>query len=282
MLRNCLESCYLHDRVHNAVLSGKPLNVECDTSVGRFTVELHPSWAPWGVNRFLKLVEDGFFRGSFFHDTVEHEHVGFGIGVDESLLSKWSNFPPISDDSPHGRPIQGGGFKKGMLSFVTPSGERHGRTTELFIALSDDEARGQKSWETPIGVVTKGLAVLENMHFFGEGDVLRAELLPLPGSARKALVAQRFPDMAFITTCSARMPADELTKQQAAEEEEKEVKEEAEAMRTGSPAAAKAAAERRARRQRLRREEAVKKRTEERLNRQKRSELLAAQRPLPG
>jgi cyclophilin family peptidyl-prolyl cis-trans isomerase len=277
MVKNCLDSCYLHDRVHTAVLSGKPSLVNCNTTVGAFSIELHPSWAPWGVNRFLKLVEDGYFQETFFHNTVPKSHIGFGIGVDGRLVEKWARFAPISDDNPDGRPVSGGGFKRGMVSFLTPSGERHGRTTEVFIALADSDAFGQESWETPVGVVTEGLEHLEAMQFYpaGYGEALRSELAPLAGPERKELLTQHFPGMAKILSCSAHLPTDDMPQEQVEEEEQAQIVVETEAMTHGSPVAAAAARERQERRKRLRREEAAKKRTEERKRRRREEQGLS-------
>jgi len=42
MVAHCAESCYHQHLIRSAVLTGKPFEVTCDTTVGPFTIELHP------------------------------------------------------------------------------------------------------------------------------------------------------------------------------------------------------------------------------------------------
>jgi cyclophilin family peptidyl-prolyl cis-trans isomerase len=169
MLRKCIESCYLHDTVHAAVLSGKPSVVNCESTVGPFVLELQPNWAPWGVNRFLKLVSDGYFNGSPLNRS--HFFVNFGNTPNKDLLSKWNSIPPIPDDLSSLKPVESG-FKRGMVSFSSRPSD--GRSTNLFIILADDETLGMKPWETPIGQVVEGLTNLrttKNIATYRHGDV---------------------------------------------------------------------------------------------------------------
>ena len=34
----------------------------CNTTKGTLNIEVHPSWAPNGAERFLFMVKDGFFK----------------------------------------------------------------------------------------------------------------------------------------------------------------------------------------------------------------------------
>jgi hypothetical protein len=46
MVDHCAESCYHQHLIRSAVLTGKPFEVQCSTTVGPFTVELHPRYDP--------------------------------------------------------------------------------------------------------------------------------------------------------------------------------------------------------------------------------------------
>lgn len=186
MLRKCIESCYMHDTVHAAVLSGKPSIITCESSVGPFVLELHPDWAPWGVNRFLKLVSDGFFNGSPLNRS--HYFINFGNTPDLNLLSKWSSIPPIPDDLSHLKPFGDTGFKHGMVSFSSKPSD--GRSTNLFIVLADDQNLGKNSWESPIGQVIVGLSNLR---------------------ATKNIASYKNNDVPVIISCKAELPEEEKT-----------------------------------------------------------------------
>ena len=48
--------------------------VECRTTQGSFAVEIRPDWAPRGAERYLQLVESGFFTNNLFYRVPERSH----------------------------------------------------------------------------------------------------------------------------------------------------------------------------------------------------------------
>jgi hypothetical protein len=44
MSQQCADSCYHQHIIRSAVLTGKPIIVHCDSTVGPFTIKLQPSW----------------------------------------------------------------------------------------------------------------------------------------------------------------------------------------------------------------------------------------------
>jgi hypothetical protein len=72
MLAECAESCLHANLTYTAISKGLQIPVFCDTTVGPIEIELHPKWAPWGVERMLRLVGDDYFTNSpvrFSHAT---------------------------------------------------------------------------------------------------------------------------------------------------------------------------------------------------------------------
>lgn len=64
--------------------------VEFQTTEGPIVFELEPEWAPLGVDRFLELVDAGFFDEARFFRNVKGFIVQFGLPADPKL-NKYGN-----------------------------------------------------------------------------------------------------------------------------------------------------------------------------------------------
>ena len=56
---------------------------------GRFTVLVHPEWAPLGAERLIELVKLGFFAETRFFRVVSGFVVQWGISGDPATSSEW-------------------------------------------------------------------------------------------------------------------------------------------------------------------------------------------------
>jgi hypothetical protein len=74
--------------IRSAVLTGRPFLVQCESSVGAFTLEIHPAWAPWGVERFLKLLGDTWFDDSPFFRAIPRFLVQFGASLSQAVQQR--------------------------------------------------------------------------------------------------------------------------------------------------------------------------------------------------
>jgi len=90
--------------------------------------------------------------------------VQFGCSLDAEVAAVWAERPAIPDDPLTGHPFAARGFSRGMVAFAGTG--PHSRTDQLFIAFEDSEHLGREAWETPIGVVTKGMDALETMTMY--------------------------------------------------------------------------------------------------------------------
>eukprot|EP00913_Durusdinium_trenchii_P000054 g50.t1 len=61
-------------------------------------LEMHPEWAPVGVERFKQLVESGFYSNARFHRVIPDFIAQVGIAADPAVYAKWGN-SPIKDDA---------------------------------------------------------------------------------------------------------------------------------------------------------------------------------------
>lgn len=116
--------------------------VQCETSKGSLTIEVHNSWAPLGAERFLNLVQDGFYTDIAFFRCVKGFLTQFGIS-DNPGKKHWHR-EQIRDD-----PNIGMGIKKNYVSFA--GGGPNTRSTQIFIAFEDLDFLGKEPWETPFG-----------------------------------------------------------------------------------------------------------------------------------
>jgi peptidyl-prolyl cis-trans isomerase A (cyclophilin A) len=209
MLSHCADSCWQQSIIQQAVGTGIPFPVYCNTTVGMITYEMHPAWAPWGVERFVKLLADGFFDGTPFFRAIPKFLVQFGVSLDEEVKQRWDNRPSIPDDKQEDKPLTVG-FKKGMMAFAG-NGE-HSRTTQLFVAFEDNELLGEEPWETPVGVVVDGMSRLETIAMYGDfpdfgGSGPDPEELEQPGA--RNYLKQHFNQMDYILSCHAELPIGE-------------------------------------------------------------------------
>lgn len=126
--------------------------VEFDTTRGKFIVEVDPSLAPIGAERFLNLVKDKFFDNSPIYRIIPAFLMQFGISLDESK-KHWHN-NTIQDDPNIS-------VKVSKYSLCFAGNGNNSRSTNLFIAFRTLNWLGKSPWETPFGKVIEGTEVVD-------------------------------------------------------------------------------------------------------------------------
>jgi cyclophilin family peptidyl-prolyl cis-trans isomerase len=176
-------------------------NVQCTSTKGSFTIEMHPEWAPIGSTRFIDLIRDGAFDGTVIYRVVkqgnETEAVQFGVIQDEALRQKWESAPNLVDDP---QIFSDPNFSRGMISFAGFG--PNSRTTHVFITFMTGNANGNPSapWETPFGIINEeGLIPISK--FGGTGDL--AELGGNAPDMSKGYDAlkESHPDIDYLIKC---------------------------------------------------------------------------------
>ena len=89
-------------------------------------IEVHPDWAPIGVERFSELVQAHFFKGARFFRVVPGFITQFGLNADPAVQAAWEAKGPLQDDPGN---LQGNhanpGNEMGTVTYAT-AGQRHG------------------------------------------------------------------------------------------------------------------------------------------------------------
>lgn len=104
-------------------------DVAFETTAGTITVRSHRAWAPIGVDRFHRLVSEGFFSEVRFFRFVPGFITQFGLSGDPAENRRWQG-APMRDD-----PVQTTNAR-GTLAFAR--GNENSRTTQLFFNLADN------------------------------------------------------------------------------------------------------------------------------------------------
>jgi len=131
-----------------------PVHVRLTTSKGEFVVAVHREWAPIGAERFLGLVESGYYDDARFHRVVPDFIVQWGLAGDPAkTAAQASSF--IADD-----PVVASNTRGRIAFAFTDPGTR---STQVFISLIDN-SRLDEGGFAPFGEVVEGMAVVDGLY----------------------------------------------------------------------------------------------------------------------
>lgn len=136
---------------------------------GTFTVLVHRDWSPLGAQRFLDLVNDGFYDGAALFRCQKDITVQFGIPKSREQMKRWHKIGNIKDDPKRHDLFEQSHWRKGLLSFA--GGGADSRGGQIFVTLNDDIPNlGGERWETPFAEVIEGLHHWKEDVYFEYGD----------------------------------------------------------------------------------------------------------------
>jgi len=139
--------------------------VRLDTSKGAIDIEVTRQWAPRGADRFVALARHGYYDGARFFRITAGRWAQFGINGDPSVASTWRT-RTLPDDPFMQSNVRG----TVAFAFAVP----HGRTTQVFINLTDNSPTHDKEPFTPFGQVIAGMNAadaLNGEHGEGPGGI---------------------------------------------------------------------------------------------------------------
>ena len=129
--------------------------VRLDTSKGPIVIDVHRDWAPNGAGRFRELIEAGYYDDSRFFRVVKGRWAQFGINGDPAVAKAWRE-RTIPDDPPKESNVRG----TVAFAFAVPNG----RTTQVYIALTDLSATQDAQGFVPFGRVVEGMDVADALN----------------------------------------------------------------------------------------------------------------------
>jgi peptidyl-prolyl cis-trans isomerase A (cyclophilin A) len=144
------------------------LRVRLETSKGPIVMQVHRDWAQHGADRFLELVTAGYFDDSRFFRVHAGQWAQFGINGDPAVAKRWRE-RPIPDDPPKQSNVRG----TVTFAFAAPNG----RTSQVYIALTDLSDPQDAQGFVPFGRVVQGMDVADALNSeYGEdaGGGIRA------------------------------------------------------------------------------------------------------------
>jgi len=142
--------------------------VRLETTKGAIVIEVHRDWAPNGAGRFYQLVTSRYYDGNRFFRVVAGRWAQFGINGDPMVAKAWRD-RTIPDDPRRQSNVRG----TVAFAFAVPNG----RTTQVYIALTDLSATQDEQGFVPFGRVVSGMEVADALNSeYGEssGSGIRA------------------------------------------------------------------------------------------------------------
>lgn len=123
------------------------VHVACKTTKGELEIVVMPEWSPRGAQRFLEMVDEGYFTNLPLFRCIDGFICQFGPTFPKANAKP---YPTLIDDPaiPNLRH-----FKKGYMSFAGYGPNT--RSTHIFIALGEPASLGSQPWETPFAYVTQ-------------------------------------------------------------------------------------------------------------------------------
>jgi peptidyl-prolyl cis-trans isomerase A (cyclophilin A) len=189
----------------SSVATSTPVLVKCTVAnldgepgsahVGSFVMEVHEEWAPLGVERFLQLVKEDFFKGVRFFRVIDGFMAQFGIHGKPEIAAKWRD-DKIKDD-----PVKESNLRS-YVSFATSGADT--RTTQMFINFKDNTNLDGMGF-SPFARVVKGMDVVDRIFKIGEkpnqGEIQ---------SRGNKYLKREFPRLTYITDAVVVQNSDEL------------------------------------------------------------------------
>lgn len=137
-----------------AATGAGPVEVAVETSQGEFAIAVHREWAPLGAERFLTLVESGYYDDARFHRVVPNFIVQWGLAGDPAFTAEWMN-AYIPDD-----PVVASNTRGRIAFAFTDPGTR---ATQVYINLVDN-VRLDSTGFAPFGEVVSGMEVVDALY----------------------------------------------------------------------------------------------------------------------
>ena len=135
--------------------------VRLETTKGPVEIEVTRAWAPRGADRFIALVRHGYYDEARFFRITAGRWIQFGVAADPKVATAWRT-RTIPDE-----PLVQSNVR-GTVAFAF--GVANGRTTQVFINLTDNSPTHDKEPFTPFGRVTRGMEIVDALNGeHGEG-----------------------------------------------------------------------------------------------------------------
>lgn len=143
--------------------------VRLETSKGAIDIDVHRAWAPKAADRFHELVTSGYYDDNRFFRVVAGRWAQFGINGKPEVAKRWREKSFADETAPRQSNVRG----TVAFAFAVPNG----RTTQVYIALSDLSATQDAQGFAPFGRVVAGMDVADRLNAeYGEnaGSGIRA------------------------------------------------------------------------------------------------------------
>lgn len=159
--------------------------VNIDGQPNKFTVRIHPDWAPEGAKRFQDIAQDGVMNDARFFRVVPDFMAQFGIPGDATVAQEW-HAKTIQDD-----PVTQSN-SRGRLTYATAGPNT--RTTQMFINFKDNAGLDTQGF-APFGeVLGDGMKVVDAIQSKYQEQPDQGEI---EQQGNKYLSAE-FPDLSFV------------------------------------------------------------------------------------
>jgi cyclophilin family peptidyl-prolyl cis-trans isomerase len=165
--------------------------VRLDTSKGTIDIEVTRAWAPFGADRFIALARHGYYDEARFFRITAGRWAQFGINGDPAIANAWRT-RTLPDDPFLQSNVRG----TVAFAFALPNG----RTTQVFINLTDNSPTHDKEPFTPLGRVIAGMEIADALNAeYGEGPGgIRAGKQDAFFARGNAWLLREFPRLDFI------------------------------------------------------------------------------------
>lgn len=146
--------------------SPEAVTVRLDTTKGPILIKVVPSWSPIGVQRFLQLVDDGYYNDIAIYRAIQGGLLQFGVV--KSTDARSSRYSKLADDKLVGVP-----YAEGVVSFAAAGpGTRKSTVCIMkadFRTQLGKGALGTPSTETPFGMVCpESMATMHSITCLGD------------------------------------------------------------------------------------------------------------------